>query len=250
MRLGGMDGWVAVDTFGRYVSGPVWGSRQIGDGLVRSWTRSEDAGGARAALVSAAMLNLQAAGGTGDTDRTLDICERLLADRDDMVVKAMSWALRSLVEWDRDAVWAFLTTHGTDVAAGPAGRRSTSWRRAQVRGGGTLRAPGLRFLVSATGAPRSVAPNGLPGQGVPHGRSQHRSRVRVNQVKQDELAVGWPRLTSCRSSGTSAAWGITATVDAFARLGRAADLLPMIVRDDIGIGLPASTSIATSPRSP
>lgn len=118
MRLGhGMDGWVAVDTFGRYVSGPAWGSRHIGDGLVRSWTRSEDRWWRRAALVSAAMLNLRAAGGTGDTDRTLDICERLLADRDDMVVKAMSWALRSLVEWDRDAVGAFLTTHGTDVAA-------------------------------------------------------------------------------------------------------------------------------------
>jgi 3-methyladenine DNA glycosylase AlkD len=118
VRLGrGMDGWVAVDTFGRYVSGPAWGSRQIGDDLVRGWTRSEDRWWRRAALVSAAMLNLRAAGGTGDPDRTLDICERLLADRDDMVVKAMSWALRSLVEWDRDGVWDFLTTHGTDVAS-------------------------------------------------------------------------------------------------------------------------------------
>ena len=103
VRLGGMDGWVAVDTFGRYVSGPVWGSRQIGDGLVRSWTRSRTRWWRQAALVSAAMLNLQAAGGTGDTDRTLDICERLLADRDDMVVKAMSWALQVARRVGRDA---------------------------------------------------------------------------------------------------------------------------------------------------
>ena len=63
----------------------------------------------RAALVSTVPLNLRAAGGTGDTSRTLAICEQLAADRDDMVVKALSWALRELsVRWDPDAVRAFL----------------------------------------------------------------------------------------------------------------------------------------------
>jgi 3-methyladenine DNA glycosylase AlkD len=113
----GLDGWVAVDTFGRYVSGPAWGRRQISDELVRGWTRSDDRWWRRAALVSAAMLNLRAAGGTGDTDRTLDICTRLVADRDDMVVKALSWALRSLVEWDPDAVRGFLADHAGGVPA-------------------------------------------------------------------------------------------------------------------------------------
>jgi 3-methyladenine DNA glycosylase AlkD len=118
VRLGrGLDGWVAVDTFGRYVSGPAWGRRQIGDDLVRSWTRSEDRWWRRAALVSAAMLNLRAAGGTGDTDRTLDICERLVADRDDIVVKALSWALRALVPRDPDAVRGFLRDQDRAVAA-------------------------------------------------------------------------------------------------------------------------------------
>jgi 3-methyladenine DNA glycosylase AlkD len=113
----GLDGWVAVDTFGRYVSGPAWGRRHISDELVRGWTRSDDRWWRRAALVSAAMLNLRAAGGTGDTDRTLDICTRLVADRDDMVVKALSWALRSLVEWDPDAVRGFLADHAGVVPA-------------------------------------------------------------------------------------------------------------------------------------
>jgi 3-methyladenine DNA glycosylase AlkD len=53
-------------------------------------------------------LNLRSRGGTGDTNRTLDICRRLVADRDDMVVKALSWALRQLVVWDPDAVRSFL----------------------------------------------------------------------------------------------------------------------------------------------
>jgi 3-methyladenine DNA glycosylase AlkD len=113
----GIDGWVAVDTFGRYVSGPAWGRRQVSDDLVQGWTRSDDRWWRRAALVSAVMLNLRAAGGTGDTARTLDICARLVADRDDMVVKALSWALRSLVEWDPDAVRGFLAAHAGDVAA-------------------------------------------------------------------------------------------------------------------------------------
>jgi DNA alkylation repair enzyme len=50
-------------------------------------------------------------GGTGDTGRTLDICQRLVADRDDMVVKALSWALRELVVWDPDVVRRFLEAH-------------------------------------------------------------------------------------------------------------------------------------------
>ena len=45
-------------------------------------------------------LNLRAAGGTGDAERTLAVCAQLAADRDDMVVKALSWALRELIVWD------------------------------------------------------------------------------------------------------------------------------------------------------
>ena len=138
VRLGrGLDGWVAVDTFGRYISGPAWGGRQIGDDLVRGWTRSEDRWWRRAALVSAVMLNLRAAGGTGDTVRTLDICDRLVADRDDMVVKALSWALRSLVEWDPDAVRGFLADHGLEVAA--RARRETAHKLETGRKSGTRR---------------------------------------------------------------------------------------------------------------
>ncbi len=66
---------------------------------------------AAAALVSTVPLNLRAAGGTGDTARTLAVCGRLAADRDDMVVKALSWALRELIVWDPDAVRSFVAIH-------------------------------------------------------------------------------------------------------------------------------------------
>ena len=43
------------------------------------------------------------------------IAGRLVADHDDMVVKALSWALRTLVAWD--AVRRFLREHTDQLAA-------------------------------------------------------------------------------------------------------------------------------------
>jgi 3-methyladenine DNA glycosylase AlkD len=108
-RLGrGIDSWGSVDPFGRYISGPAWQRGLIPDDAVRRWAQSEDRYWRRAALVSTVPLNLRAAGGKRDTERTLDICRLLVADRDDTVVKAMSWALRELLVWDPNAVRQFL----------------------------------------------------------------------------------------------------------------------------------------------
>lgn len=117
-RLGrGIDSWGAVDSFGRYISGPAWQQRLISDDAVHRWARSGDRWWRRAALVSTVPLNLRSAGGSGDVERTLEMCRRLASDRDDMVVKALSWALRELVVWDPDAVRAFLRAHGDELAA-------------------------------------------------------------------------------------------------------------------------------------
>ncbi len=113
----GVGSWDAVDAFGRYISGPAWGRGVVPDALIRGWTTSRDRWWRRAALVSTVPLNLRTAGGTGDTVRTVDICERLVTDRDDMVVKALSWALRSLVPWDPGAVRDFLAVHQVEVAS-------------------------------------------------------------------------------------------------------------------------------------
>ena len=116
-RLGaGLDSWAAVDSFCRYISGPAWQRRQLPDAVVAAWASSPDRWWRRAALVSTVPLNLRAAGGTGDRDRTLAICRLLVDDRDDMVVKALSWALRELTVWDPAAVQAFLDQHGDRLA--------------------------------------------------------------------------------------------------------------------------------------
>jgi 3-methyladenine DNA glycosylase AlkD len=113
----GLHSWGAVDAFGRYISGPAWQRNVVSDALIQGWSESPDRWWRRAAVVSTVPLNLRAAGGTGDTNRTLDICERLIDDRDDMVVKGLSWALRELVTWDPDAVRTFLADQEDRIAA-------------------------------------------------------------------------------------------------------------------------------------
>jgi 3-methyladenine DNA glycosylase AlkD len=104
----GINSWGSVDGFARLLAGPAWLKGQVSDELIHRWARSEDRWWRRAALVSTVALNVRSHGGYGDVPRTLAVCRMLVDDHDDMVVKAMSWALRELVVHDPDAVWAFL----------------------------------------------------------------------------------------------------------------------------------------------
>jgi len=54
----------------------------------------------------------------------------LIADRDDMVVKAMAWALRELAKRDPAAVTRFLKEEGDNLAPASGGKSQTSSRRA------------------------------------------------------------------------------------------------------------------------
>ena len=111
-RLGrGLDTWDSVDVFSLYLSGPAWRASRIGDEDVHGWARSEDRWWRRVALVSTVALNLKARGGAGDVARTIPVCRMLADDSDDMVVKALSWALRTSISHDRAAVEAFLAEY-------------------------------------------------------------------------------------------------------------------------------------------
>ena len=111
-KLGrGINSWGTVDSFARTLSGPAWRDGLIPSATIFKWTHSDDRWWRRAALVSTVALNVRSRGGVGDVDNTLAVCEMLVEDRDDMVVKAHSWALRELVVHDPDAVEKFLTTH-------------------------------------------------------------------------------------------------------------------------------------------
>jgi 3-methyladenine DNA glycosylase AlkD len=110
----GNDNWGSVDAYACGVSGRAWNEGRMPDAQVHQWAGSDNRWLRRTALVTTVPLNTPSRGGKGDPARTLDICHRLVGDRDDMVVKALSWALRSLIQHDAAAVERFVTTH--DVA--------------------------------------------------------------------------------------------------------------------------------------
>ena len=117
-RLGrGMNSWGDVDVFACILAGPAWRIGRLTDAELRRWTRSADRWWRRAAVVSTVPLNNRARGGTGDSARTLMLCREVVADRDPMVVKALSWALRELAKRDAASVREFLATHGTVMPA-------------------------------------------------------------------------------------------------------------------------------------
>jgi 3-methyladenine DNA glycosylase AlkD len=116
-RLGkGIDSWWSTDSYARTLSGPAWKDGLISDELIVRWAGSSDLWWRRAALVSTVAFNVRSQGGKGDVPRTLAICRMLVADHEDMVVKALSWALRELVYFDPQAVEGFLTEYDSVLA--------------------------------------------------------------------------------------------------------------------------------------
>src|SRR5262249_24468219 len=90
---------------------------QVPDKLIHRWAGSKDRWWRRAALVCTVALNTKARGGRGNAPRTLEVCRLLASDTDDMVVKALAWALRELAKRDPEAVRAFLKEYEGGLAA-------------------------------------------------------------------------------------------------------------------------------------
>jgi 3-methyladenine DNA glycosylase AlkD len=109
--------WYAVDALGTILTGLLWARGRLSDGLIEGWSKADDRWLRRSALVATVGLNALGSGGPGDAGRTLPICRRLAPDRDDMVEKALSWALRVLSQRDRPAVEQFLAEMGEALPA-------------------------------------------------------------------------------------------------------------------------------------
>jgi len=105
-----IESWYATDAFGTILSGPLWAEGRLPDALFEAWSRSQNRWLRRSALVATVGRNGSVPG--GDPARTLPLCLALAEDRDDMVEKAVSWALRYLSQKNRAAVVAFTDEHG------------------------------------------------------------------------------------------------------------------------------------------
>lgn len=113
----GMEGWGEVHAFLGYIAGRAWLNGKICDKTVHAWAVSRNRWWRRAALVSTVPLNRHRAGGSRSSARTLKVCRLLVDDRDEMVVKALSWALRELSKRDHAAVRSFLKQNDGVLAA-------------------------------------------------------------------------------------------------------------------------------------
>lgn len=113
----GIDNWASVDGFCCTLVGQAWREGQIPDATILRWSGSENIWWRRAAVVATIPLNVKSRGGTGDTKRTLTVCRILVSDNNTMVQKAISWALRELITWDREAVVSFLEEQRDAISA-------------------------------------------------------------------------------------------------------------------------------------
>ena len=103
-----MDNWASVDTYSMYVAGQAWRRGIFDDAYFKNLLKSDDVWQRRIAVVSTVALNSKAQGGTGDVERTLDICKLVVEDYHDMIVKALSWALRELSKRYKEEVQDFI----------------------------------------------------------------------------------------------------------------------------------------------
>jgi 3-methyladenine DNA glycosylase AlkD len=116
LQLGkGLNSWSSVDCFGMYLSGPLWAQGRISERMIATWARSEDFWWRRTALVSTVALSRR--GTADDVRRVLRICALSAADKEDMVVKALSWALREIAKKHPEEARTFLEKHKQALAA-------------------------------------------------------------------------------------------------------------------------------------
>jgi len=115
LKLGkGIDSWAAVDTFACYLSGPSWRDGRLSSAVIHGWAGNADHWWRRAALVSTVALSRR--GEAKDIRGAIEICTLAVSDRHDMVVKALSWALREIAKKHPHEAQRFLARHREGLA--------------------------------------------------------------------------------------------------------------------------------------
>lgn len=106
-----LDNWLSVDYFGAIVLGCAWRENLISTKKVKSYLGSDNFWIRRIAIVATVSLNQKARGGLGDSNRTLEICRLVVDDHEEMIIKALSWALRELAKVDKEPVIEFVNNY-------------------------------------------------------------------------------------------------------------------------------------------
>jgi 3-methyladenine DNA glycosylase AlkD len=114
----GNDNWAAVDCFCSTLSGPQYAAGILEPAVLEKWARAPDPWMRRTALATVATAFQRAAlRQKAPVMPSVRVCSLLVDDRHDHVVKALSWALRSLSSRDRAVVERFMAQHDARLAA-------------------------------------------------------------------------------------------------------------------------------------
>jgi len=106
-----LDNWISVDYYAVFIVGYAWRTGKIGIEWVKEFLKSDNIWIKRIAIVATVALNQKARGGTGDASQTLSICQLAVEDHEEMIIKALSWALRELAKVDPESVAEFMELH-------------------------------------------------------------------------------------------------------------------------------------------
>jgi 3-methyladenine DNA glycosylase AlkD len=106
-----LDNWVSVDYYAGLIVGFGWRTGILSTARIKSYLQSDDHWRRRIAVVSTVALNQKARGGKGDSDRTIEICRLVVDDHQEMITKALSWALRELAKVEAEPVADFIQTY-------------------------------------------------------------------------------------------------------------------------------------------
>ncbi len=109
--LFGLDNWASVDSFSQHVYGPAWINNQISNSDIINLSNSDNVWYRRLAIVSTVQLNQKSKSEEWKKDFTLNLCKTHINDREVIIQKAISWALRILVKNHREAVSVFLNNN-------------------------------------------------------------------------------------------------------------------------------------------
>ncbi|MFE3985404.1 DNA alkylation repair protein [Nocardia tengchongensis] len=130
VRRGRVNNWDLVDASAEFILGP-WLLERPRD-LLDEFAAGDSLWERRVALLTTFAFIKQ-----GDTGTTLELCERLLDDRRDLIQKAVGWMLREIGKRVDPAILAgFLDAHAADMgrtALSYATEHLTSDRRAHYR---------------------------------------------------------------------------------------------------------------------
>jgi len=111
--LDAAEGWCHVDDISTHLVGEVLKKDDRAYDYLTRWSSSDNFWIRRASLISPLILLRK---GGGDLEFTFQLCEKMLAEREFFIKKAIGWVLREASKASPDEVCEFIKAHKEDMS--------------------------------------------------------------------------------------------------------------------------------------